>query len=179
MDDCFIFIKAELQQDAELRNQLLWYEKVARQKVNPEKSEITCSQNMDTLMVTVFLNFLGMNPMNNHSKYLGMPMVVGSNKTEIFRGVEEKLGNRVQNWNNRMLSWAGREILVKSCLQAIPLYLMGCFKFPKSLCNILSVMALKFWWSGDTSHKVIHWIKKEIMQRDKLQGGWGSGVSRA
>lgn len=59
-DDCLIFIKAELQQIRNFMELVYWYEKVAGQKVNVDKSEFTYSPNLDNYMVTLFANSLGM-----------------------------------------------------------------------------------------------------------------------
>lgn len=56
------------------RLHLRWYEEVAGQKVNIEKSEFTFSPNIDKNMVAIFLTSLEMNPVKTHSKYLGLPI---------------------------------------------------------------------------------------------------------
>lgn len=108
---------------------------MAGQKVNLEKSEFTYSPNLELNIVTVLANFLAVKPVKAHSIYLGMPLVVGQNRKETFRSLEEKMERKVQDWKNRNLSWAGREILIKACLQPIPLYMMSCFRLPKILCK--------------------------------------------
>lgn len=148
-DDCLLFIKAGLFHTRNLRQLLSWYEMVAGRNVNIEKSEFTYSPNLDEYMVAILASSIGMNPVEVHSKYLGSPMMVEQNRSEIFRNIEEKMVRRVQDWKNRLPSWAGRETLVKACLQSIPLYSMGCFRLPRGLCNWSTDMGIIFWWSGD------------------------------
>lgn len=100
-------------------------------------------------------------------------MVIGNNRKEILKGLEEKMSKRVDNWIKKRLSWAGKEVLIKSCLQSILLYNMGCFKFPRTLCNNMCGLVLNFWWNGDNKDISIHWIRKDLMQKRKLQGGLG------
>lgn len=100
-------------------------------------------------------------------------MIIGNNRMEIFRNLEDKIDRRIQDWKCKMLSWAGREVLIKTCLESIPLYSMSCFKLPKTLCNQMSGSSLNFWWQGDNSARAIHWIRKELMQKGKLQCGLG------
>ena len=45
----------------------------------------------------------------------------------------------------KLLSQAGREVLLKVVIQAIPTYTMGCFKLPIGLCNEIEVLIKKFW----------------------------------
>lgn len=139
-----------------MKHLLPWFEEVAEQKVNIEKSEFTFSPNLDKYMIAIFSILLEMPPVQKHSKYLGLPMLVGNRRLEVIRCLEDKMGKKVQDWKCKLLSWAEREVLIKSCLQAIPVYTMGCYKFPKSFRDNMSALAIKFWWSGDCSQKVVH-----------------------
>ena len=44
----------------------------------------------------------------------------------------------------RLLSQAGREVLIKSVIQVIPSFAMDCFKIPLGLGNDIEVMIKKF-----------------------------------
>ena len=46
----------------------------------------------------------------------------------------------------KMLSKAGKEILIKAVAQAIPTYTMSCFKLLDALCDELTSMLRNFWW---------------------------------
>ena len=48
-------------------------------------------------------------------------------------------------WEGKLLSQAGREVLIKVVIQAIPTYAMGCFKLPLGLYNEIEAMVKKFW----------------------------------
>ena len=45
----------------------------------------------------------------------------------------------------KLLSQVSREVLIKTVIQAIPTYVMGCFKLPLGLCNEIEAMVKKFW----------------------------------
>lgn len=76
-NDCLIFITAELACLAELQRILKTYEFLAGQKINLNKSEISGSSNLDEGMVQLCGDFLNMKVVHAHSKYLGLPLVVG------------------------------------------------------------------------------------------------------
>ena len=42
-----------------------------------------------------------------------------------------------------MLSQAGREVLIKAVIQAIPTFAMGCFKIHLGLCHDIEAMIKK------------------------------------
>ena len=76
-------------------------------------------------------------------------------------------------WEAKLLSQAGREVLLKVVIQAIPTYTMGCFKLPVSLCNEIESLIKKFWWGQRGDRRKIHWVKWEEMTKSKTIGGMG------
>ena len=72
-----------------------------------------------------------------------------------------------------MLSQARREVLVKSVIQAIPTYAMGCFKLPLGLCDDIEIMIRKFWWGQRRNRRKIHWIRWSELTKSKMVGGMG------
>ena len=81
-----------------------------------------------------------------HEKYLGLPSLVGRNKRNSFNDIKEKVGKKLVGWKEMMLSKAGKEVLIKAMAQAIPIYMMTCFKIPNSFCDDLTSMIRNFWW---------------------------------
>lgn len=68
------------------------------------------------------------------------------------------------------MSAAGKEILIKFVIQALPQYVMMIFKIPVSLCKRLSSIMHSFWWSH-TGNKAIHWGSKFLLSRSKDMSG--------
>jgi hypothetical protein len=46
----------------------------------------------------------------------------------------------MQGWTEKMLSWAGKKVLIKAVAQAIPTFVMGCFDLTKEICDQISTM---------------------------------------
>jgi hypothetical protein len=80
---------------------------------------------------------------------------------------------RLQGWKEKLLSQAGREVLIKAVIQAIPTYAMSCFKFLASFCAELSAMATRFWWRQRGVERKIHWLNKTKLMKSKNEGGMG------
>ncbi|EOY30823.1 Ribonuclease H-like superfamily protein [Theobroma cacao] len=80
---------------------------------------------------------------------------------------------RISNWKNKMLSAAGREILIKSVAQAIPAFCMNCFKILNSLCHDIDSVIAQFWWSGNNMTQKIHWKNWKSMCVSKFLDGMG------
>jgi hypothetical protein len=62
---------------------------------------------------------------------------------------------------------------VKVVAQAIPLYAMSCFDLTKGLCDELSMMIGRYWWSQQDKVHKIHWLSWEKLTRSKKKGGLG------
>jgi hypothetical protein len=56
-------------------------------------------------------------------------------RTKVFAYLKERIWLRIQGWKGKMLSWAGKEILIKAVAQAIPTFVMSCFDITKDICD--------------------------------------------
>lgn len=70
-------------------------------------------------------NLLGIQVVEKFEKYLWMPAVVGRSKIEVFGFLKDRVWDRIRRWKD--FSMAGREVLIKAVLQAIPTYVMIYF----------------------------------------------------
>ncbi|KAK6156676.1 hypothetical protein DH2020_010924 [Rehmannia glutinosa] len=130
------------------------------------------SGDVDTATANSILHILGFTRVDSHGKYLGLPSVIGRNKKEIFGYIKDRIWQRIQNWSKHHFYKAGKEILIKSVLQAIPSYVMSCFKFPDSVTSNPS-MIRGFWWNNSSNKKNIHWNNWKSLTRIKSEGGIG------
>jgi len=78
------------------------------------------------------------------------------------------------------LSKAGREILLKNVIQALPLYAMSTFLLPKEMIKGIERAMNSFWWRGDTEGKRgIKWKEWNKLTAPKNWGGpWVSEAKR-
>lgn len=51
---------------------------------------------------------------------------------------------KVDRFGSKLLSKAGKEVLIKSVIQAIPTYVMGCFKLPDYLLKEIDSIIARF-----------------------------------
>ena len=76
------------------------------------------------------------------------------------------------------LSKAGKEVMIKAVLQAIPTYVMSCFKLLEGLLQEINSMIARFWWSNGTG-KALHMENWNHMCTSKKSGGMGFRDFRA
>lgn len=105
---------------------------------------------------------------------MGLPSLVGRAKKKSFGIIKERIWNKLKGWKEKLLSQAGREILVKAVMQAIPTYTMSCFELPKGSSMILSHSLGSF--GGDivvNKGKYIGLVGRKCVGL-RVKEGWGS-----
>jgi len=80
---------------------------------------------------------------------------------------------RIRGWSDRPISRAGKEIMLKSVIQAIPIYVMSCFRLPVSICDKMRSTILNHWWGVEDGKKKMHWRSWEWLTTPKSMGGMG------
>ena len=104
-------------------------------------------------------------------KYLGLPSDVGRNKNGKLQYIKEKIWKKVQGWLEKILSSAGKYVLIKSVAQAIPTFSMSCFRLPRGLCLHINSILQKFWWGcKEGKRKTVSWLE---MTKPRYMGGLG------
>ena len=88
---------------------------------------------------------LGARVMTDYENYLGLPMIGGKLKVNTFRELHERISKRVMSWKEKFISKVGREILIKTIAQAIPIYSMSLSKIPKVVGNSINSTMAKYW----------------------------------
>ena len=74
--------------------------------------------------------------------------VINFEKTAITFSPSVPENIKAEVWNKRFLSRAGKEVLLKSIIQAIPSYVMSVFLLPTTMCEEIERMMNAFWWGG-------------------------------
>jgi hypothetical protein len=106
-------------------------------------------------------------------KYLGLPALVGADKSDCFEHFIERIIQRINGWKEKHLSIGGKEILLKAVAQAIPVYAMAIFQIPKGVCKAMMDAIAKFWWGDDENSNKMHWYAWWKLCYPKNDGGMG------
>lgn len=172
-DDSLLLIKANKRNAQEVQRILDEYEKCSGQMINREKSSVLFSKNTKEQYKEEVKTFLKIKKEGNSGKYLGLPFYIGKSKSKTFAYLKDKIWKCIQGWKEKLLSKAGKEILIKAVAQAIPVFAMACFDLTKSFCEQISSMICRYWWSQMENDKGMHWISWEKMTLSKSEGGLG------
>ncbi|KAL3839206.1 hypothetical protein ACJIZ3_023797 [Penstemon smallii] len=171
-DDTLIFCQATTDAAIRIHNLLHAYGLASGQHINLKKSSVVFTRNTPETIISLILSYFPIQREQTHSRYLGLPLVAGKSKREVFDYIRERVWERLQSLRIKSLSKAGKEVLIKSVIQAIPSYLMSCFKLPNYLISEINSMVSSFWWD-DKDAKKIHWLKWDSLCSSKRDGGMG------
>ncbi|OMO59710.1 reverse transcriptase [Corchorus capsularis] len=172
-DDSLLFGKANSAESGKVKDYLRIYEECSGQKINFEKSVVFFSRNIAQSDRDRVKAIFAVGEQSIIEKYLGLPTFVGRNKRSAFNWIKERIAKKIASWNMRWLSQGGREVMIKSVLQAIPTYAMNVFAFPQNLCNDINGMISRFWWKQRIDQRPIYWIPWRKLCKAKDFGGMG------
>ena len=127
-------------------NILETYGRCSGQQINKTKTTIFFSKSTSEEVKNHIKYALDVPVILQYEKYLGLPSLVGKNKKASFNYIKERVWKKIQGWKEKLLSQAGREILIKAIVQAILTYTMSCFKLPLGLYGDIESIIRKFWW---------------------------------
>lgn len=113
------------------------------------------------------------NEVERHSKYLGLPTIVGRSKKAVFSCLKERIWKKIQGWKEKLMSRAGKEVLLKPVVQAIHTYMMSIFKLPDGLLDDIHSIMTHFWWGSSRDARKTHWHSWKELCLPKSRGGVG------
>ncbi|CAA7036215.1 unnamed protein product [Microthlaspi erraticum] len=172
-DDSMFFCKTNEANCLTLNTILSRYEQSSGQCINLNKSTVTFSAKTPPEVKARVKLSLGITKEGGVGKYLGVLENFGRRKRDVFTVLVDKIRQRSHSWTTRFLSRAGKKILLKSVLLALPTYTMSCFKIPLSLCNRIQSILTRFWWDSSPDKRKISWIAWKKLTKPKGEGGLG------
>lgn len=167
--DSLLFCRANFEECDNILKLLTIYESSSGQKINKEKTALFFSKSTPLVAKENIKGLLGVWEIKFYEKYLGLSSLIGRGKRASFNYIKERVWWKFQGWEGKLLSQAGREVLIKSVIQTIATYAMGCL----GLCYEIEAMIKKFWWEQREDRRNIHWIRWEELTKSKMIGGVG------
>jgi len=76
----------------------------------------------------MFQDWMQIKVVEYYSKCLDLLAFVGMSRHEVFNFVQDRVWKNLKEWKGNNMSFAAREVLIKVVVQAIPTYVMSCFK---------------------------------------------------
>jgi hypothetical protein len=166
-------MKADMNNATSLQRVLDTYCANSGQMVSLAKSSIFFSPNTNVLIRQEVCVALHITTEAISDKYLGLPALVGVDRSDNFVHLIERIIQRINGWKEKNLSTGGKEILLKSVAQAIPVYAMSVFLIPKGVSKRMMDAISRFLWGDDENSNKMHWMAWWKMCYPKRDGGMG------
>jgi ribonuclease HI len=168
-----LFCRSTLEETNHLIHILKVYEAASGQEINLTKSEVFFSRNLSMAAQEDLSRIMGVRHVLGTGNYLGLPSMIGRKKKNIFAYIKDRVWKRINSWRGRALSKAGKEVMIKSVLQAIPSYVMSVYLLPETTVKEIERMMNSFWWGGGVHNQGIRWLSWDRMAYPKALGGMG------
>ena len=143
-DDNLLFCQAQVDNVGSIQALLNLYEKASGQKISSAKTTLFFSNNVSDFTKETIKNLLGVAKIKEYEKYLGLLAMVGRNKKASLNYIKDRVWGKLQWWKEKLLSQAGKEVLLKVVVQAIPTFAMSCFHLRVGLCQDIEMLIRKF-----------------------------------
>ncbi|XP_015160977.1 uncharacterized protein [Solanum tuberosum] len=115
-----------------------------------------------------------MQTLNNYEEISGQ--LINSDKshymvhTSAFNSTRDRI-KRITGWQTRLLSYGGREILVKHVLQSLPIHLLSAVTPPVTVLKQVQSIMADFFWGWKNERKKYHWASWKNLSFPCGEGG--------
>ena len=172
-DDLMLFAKANSKNCNAILEVLENFCNMAAQRINVNKSRIFFSPNVSGRKKNSICRKLGLMATQNLGRYLGFPLLHQGRNGNAFNFVIERIQNKLAGWRSKLLSKAGKLILVKAAASPIADYSMQCHALPIKVCNAVDKLIRNFLWGSSGEKRKIHLVNWHTITLPKDWGGLG------
>jgi hypothetical protein len=172
-DDSIFFARSDDRSVTALNDTLQLYCDGSGQKINHDKSSVFFGPHCEGGVKQSVKDRLGVQSEVLQDTYLGMPTDIGRSPTLAFNFLQDRVWKRIMGVSDRPLSRAGKDIFLKSVVQAIATHIMNCFEISVSTCDRMRRAIADFWWGVEGGRKKMHWRSWDWLSAPKSMGGLG------
>lgn len=173
IDDTIIFASADKYSLNCIIKTLQEYERESGQKINKAKSSFYTHQKAGATVNSLIEQHIGISKGQFPMKYLGCPITRNRKRKEHYSDLIRKVKDKLQAWKGKMLSYGGKEVLITSVLQSIPIYMLSEIIPPLCVIREIHRIIATFFWSNKEDGRSKHWAAWSKVCLPKQEGGLG------
>eukprot|EP00253_Pinus_taeda_P022878 PITA_22878 len=170
MDDTMLHDTPTVKEAKAFKNILSLFSKASGMEINHAKSTIFFF-NTHLAIQKHLSNILGFRRGNLPSKYLGAPLTSKPWQKHHWEKILAKLENKCRHWTHRALNFAGRLVLTKAILQAIPQYMFSILPAPQGILHKIRTIQRSFIWKGNSEKNKWALVACNKLCKSKAAGG--------
>ncbi|KAK2642412.1 hypothetical protein Ddye_024175 [Dipteronia dyeriana] len=162
IDDSLLFTRANDRNCLDVLRILETYSRASSHVVNYNKYVMCFSASMPARKWGRLASIMGVNRVECHVKYMGLPCFSCRNKRTIFTDIVDRIWGKA----------GGKEIIIKAVVQSIPTYSMSLFKLPENLIDEI-IGFVPVFGGGDEKRRKMYWSAWLRLCKTKVEGGLG------
>nr|GEY59479.1 hypothetical protein [Tanacetum cinerariifolium] len=171
-DDLLVICHGRMESVKVIKDYIDEFSRVSGLEPNINKSTIFFG-NVKTGVQRSILNVMPFNVGKLLVKYLGVPLISKILDREECKQLIDKVRNKVDDWMNKSLTYAGRMQLITSVLNSMQVYWASLFLLPKSrVKDIERILKGFLWCQGDLARGKAKIAWKTVC-KPKCKGGLG------
>ncbi|XP_015159877.1 uncharacterized protein [Solanum tuberosum] len=172
-DDIIIFTSGRKKSLELIMYTLNIYEETSGQLVNKDKSHFMVHSNAFNSTRDRIKRITGFKQKEGPITYLGCPLYIGRPRITYFSDLINKVVNRITGWKTKILSYGGRNTLVKHVLQSLPIHLVSAISPPSTVIKQIQNLMADFFWGWKNDRKKYHWSSWKNLSFPYEEGGVG------
>ncbi|KAJ4754791.1 RNA-directed DNA polymerase (reverse transcriptase)-related family protein [Rhynchospora pubera] len=141
--------------------------------INPAKSKLWLSKRCDEQHTQMVQGLLRADVAGTEEKYLGVLLSRTKSAKKNALMLMEKLKLKLTGWKTKMLSHAGRLVLLKSVLMSLPVYYMSVEVLPKCIIKQMESLIAKFFWGKTDQMRYLSFVAWKKICQPFERGGLG------
>ncbi|KAL1326310.1 hypothetical protein AAHE18_13G219100 [Arachis hypogaea] len=169
-DDTVLFCPLEEETIKNYKRLLRCFELMSGLSINFDKSNlipINCEQQWSRRMCSL----LGCKEATLPVRYLGVPLGANPRLVKTWKPIIDKVEKKLSLWKSKILSKAGKLVLIKAVLNSLPVYYLSLYKMSKAVAEKLISLQRRFLWSKEDGRNGMALVKWEVVQAPKKLGG--------
>ncbi|KAJ0589978.1 putative reverse transcriptase zinc-binding domain-containing protein [Helianthus annuus] len=111
--------------------------------------------------------------------FLGIPIGANMKRVKYWKPIVDRFNSKLSSWKVKVLSMAGRIVLAKAVLGALPNYFLSMFVAPKKVIKVLESIRRDFVWGKKNGKCKMRWVAWKKVVKAKGYGGLGVGDIRS
>ncbi|XP_078173371.1 uncharacterized protein LOC144567180 [Carex rostrata] len=171
-DDAMIFFKPETRSIQMIKIVFTIFKQISGLAISFQKSEIAMVR-IQQEQATQLASQMGCQLAKFPITYLGLPLSSKRLTRTAYHPLIQRFYKRLEGWAAKLLSIAGRLVLINGVLSALPVYYMSCFKIPIWVIQEIDKIRRNFLWHGVSSQRKMHLVNWELVCTPKKLGGLG------
>lgn len=171
-DDIMCFCRGDAVSPLIMKEYITEFADTSGLRVNLQKSQVFfCGVNCQ--VKENLIDQLGFSEGKLPIKYLGLPLIASKLTIADCEPILQRIRTKVGSWSARMLSYAGRAVLIQSILFHYQVYWSNTFLLPKGVIHQMECLFRNYLWNGSSESKHMPVVAWDRITLPREEGGLG------